>query len=340
MSHHTAFCINFRASSAVAAKTVCHRSTGWRRSANGGGTTIVTRVFAAGGKGMTNRCLLGAGVALAVAFGGVQAHAQAYNPGGIFPTGTPGAWYIGPEGGWTNLTSQSGSISSVTFTGPNGGNFTFPRRGNVTPNTDSGFNVGARGGYQWGPWRFEEEYSYRNNQLGSLNLNGPFGGTFTTSGSHGQGQVTSHSIMTNVIYDFTLGWPITPHIGGGIGAVDVIESASVNRFTINAPNGGLGPPINPSSPVSVPNGTYGGTLLNGSGWRFGYQAIAGLRYEFSPAVAFDLDYRYLGTSDQTILNNRSARYPFPNGSGTAAGVNCCVGARFQSNYHTNNVVAS
>src|ERR1700758_1971608 len=151
---------------------------------------------------MTNRCLLGAGVALAVAFGGAQAHAQMYNPGGIFPTGVPGAWYIGPEGGWTSLTSQSGSISSATFTGPNGGNFTFPRRGNVTPNTQSGFNVGARGGYQWGPWRFEEEYSYRNNQLGSVNLNGPFGGTFTTSGSHGQGQATSNSIMTNVIYDF------------------------------------------------------------------------------------------------------------------------------------------
>jgi len=39
---------------------------------------------------MTNRCLLGAGVALAVALGGVQAHAQ------LFPTGAPGAWYIGP----------------------------------------------------------------------------------------------------------------------------------------------------------------------------------------------------------------------------------------------------
>src|SRR5271167_1265808 len=210
---------------------------------------------------MTNRCLLGAGVALAVAFGGVQAHAQAFNPGGIFPTGAPGAWYIGPEGGWTNLTSQSGSISSVTFTGPNGGNFTVPSRGNVTPNTDSGFNVGARGGYQWGPWRFEEEYSYRRNPLSSLNLSGP----------------------------------------------------------------------------SVVPGTYGGTILNGSGWRFGYQAIAGLRYEFSPAVALDVDYRYLGTTDQTITNNRSARYPFPNGTG---GTNCCVGAKFNSSYHTNNIVAS
>ena len=47
---------------------------------------------------MTNRSLLGAGIALAVAFGGAQAHAQ------LFPAGAPGAWYIGPEGGWTSLT--------------------------------------------------------------------------------------------------------------------------------------------------------------------------------------------------------------------------------------------
>jgi len=278
---------------------------------------------------MTNRCLLGAGVALAVAFGGVQAHAQGM--GGLFPAGAPGAWYIGPEGGWTSLTSNSGSVSSVTFTGPTGGGFTVPSRGNVTPNFNSGFNVGARGGYQWGAWRFEEEYSYRNNSLSSVTLNN-FG--FTTSGSHGQGQATSNSIMTNVIYDFTIGWPITPHIGAGIGAVEVNESASINHFTLANP---IGPPIVPSSPLSVAPQTFGGTLLSGSGWRFGYQAIAGLRYDFSPAVAFDLDYRYLGTTDQTITNNRSARYPFPNGTG---GTNCCVGARFQSNYHTNNLVAS
>jgi opacity protein-like surface antigen len=283
---------------------------------------------------MTNRFLLGAGVALAVAFGGAQVHAQGFNPGGIFPTGAPGAWYIGPEGGWTSLINQSGSVSSVTFTGPNGGGFTVPSRNNVTPNIDSGFNVGARGGYQWGPWRFEEEYSYRNNQLGSVNLSGPFGGTFTTSGSHGQGQVTAHAIMTNVIYDFTIGWPITPHIGGGVGALDVISRASVNSFTLGH---AIGPPIVPSSPLSVAPQTFGGTLLSGSSWRFGYQGIAGLRYDISPAVALDLDYRYLGGTSQTITNNSSARYPFPHGTG---GTNCCVGVRFTSNYNSNNVVAS
>src|SRR6516225_1236825 len=57
---------------------------------------------------MTNRYLLGAGVALAVVFGGAQANAQ------WWPTGAPGFWYIGPEGGWTKLTNQTD-----TTLGPN-----------------------------------------------------------------------------------------------------------------------------------------------------------------------------------------------------------------------------
>src|SRR5215472_16483411 len=197
----------------------------------------------AGGKGMTNRYLLGAGVALAVALGGVQAHAQ-FAQSAWWPTGTPWAWYIGPEGGWTSLTSQSESTSSVHFNGPNGGTFSTPGF-NATPNTDSGFNVGGRGGVQWGPWRLEEEYSYRRNSLSnnnSFNILGPFGNTFTTTGGRTQGQVHSNAIMTNLIYDFTLGWPVTPHIGAGVGAVDVITSASINRATLANP---IGPPIVP-----------------------------------------------------------------------------------------------
>jgi len=289
---------------------------------------------------MTNRCLLGAGIALAMAFAGAEAQAQ------LFPAGAPGAWYIGPEGGWTSLTSQSESTSPVHFTGPGptrGTTQTFTTQGfNASPNINSGFNVGARGGYQWGPWRFEEEYSYRNNQLSNNNtfsILGPFGNSVTTNGGHTSGQSTSHAIMTNAIYDFTIGWPITPHIGAGIGAVDVIDSASINTFTLR---NSIGPPISPASPLSVQGPqTFGGTLISGSGWRFGYQAIAGIRYEFSPAVSFDLDYRYLGTTNQTIRNNASARYPFPNG--VVNGVpttNCCAGGSFTSNYKSNNIVAS
>src|SRR6202011_1646427 len=153
---------------------------------------------------MTNRYLLGAGVALAVAFGGVQAHAQFWPP-----PGTPGAFYIGPEGGWTALTNQTDTTNGRIITGPGGAALALPPRF-VTANFDSGFNVGGRVGYQWGPWRLEEEYSYRRNALsspGGLSGIGGLGPVVTSFGGF-QGQRAAHAIMTNVIYDFTIGWPV------------------------------------------------------------------------------------------------------------------------------------
>jgi opacity protein-like surface antigen len=32
--------------------------------------------------------------------------------------------------------------------------------------------------------------------------------------------------MANLIYDFDLGWPVTPHAGGGIGAAQVTRNLS------------------------------------------------------------------------------------------------------------------
>jgi hypothetical protein len=69
---------------------------------------------------MRNRYLLSAGVALAVAFGGVQAQAQFFGP---YP---PGAFYLGPEGGWTQLTSQN---PHVLVQGPSGSTLTLVSRG-------------------------------------------------------------------------------------------------------------------------------------------------------------------------------------------------------------------
>jgi len=277
---------------------------------------------------MTNRYLLGAGVALAVAFGGAEANAQ------LFPwnqTGVPGAWYIGPEGGWTSLNNPTDTINGRVVTGTGGAALGLPAR-SVTANFDSGFNVGGRVGYQWGPWRLEEEYSYRRNGLSSFSATNIFGNTVTSGGGNASGQRLSHSIMTNLIYDFTIGWPISPHIGAGIGAVDIIDSVSLNQTTI----GNLPPGVTqtPNGLVPLPQ-TFGGTLLKGSGWVFGYQAIGGIRYDFSPSVAFDLDFRYLGTTDPTLTN--SGRTPFPNGN---RGTNCCGGGQFTTSNHSYNLLAS
>ncbi len=42
--------------------------------------------------------------------------------------------------------------------------------------------------------------------------------SFSGNSSVFSGTIHSNSLMTNAIYDFTFGWPITPHIGAGVGA--------------------------------------------------------------------------------------------------------------------------
>src|SRR3954452_8749868 len=145
----------------------------------GGGATIVKRGFAAGGKGMTNRFLLGAGVALAVTLGGaVGAEAQFLT----MPSG--GAFYVGGEGGWTWLNSST-LHPTGTFSNVIGGR-------SVKENFSGGPVAGLRAGYEWGPWRLEEEFAYRIN--GIDNISG--GNDIFTNVS---GNRTSYAFMTNLM---------------------------------------------------------------------------------------------------------------------------------------------
>src|SRR5437762_12016302 len=86
---------------------------------------------------MRKRFLLGAGVAIAMAFSWASAQAQLF----LMPSG-PGALYFGIEGGWTSLQDATGRTGGFNF----------------TQKFNDGFNVGARAGYEWGPLRFEEEF--------------------------------------------------------------------------------------------------------------------------------------------------------------------------------------
>jgi len=216
---------------------------------------------------MKNRYLLGAGVALAVALSWADAQAQLF----AMPSG-PGAWYFGGEGGWTALDGQSGRTSGI-------GGF------NVRQSYNSGFNVGVRAGYEWGPWRFEEEFSFKQNELNRFGIGGF---SFAANGHR-----NAYAFMTNAIYDFNLGWSVTPHLGLGIGAVILNDRVNIGGFTVT----------------------------NNDDVQFGYQAIAGVRYNINPALAFDLDYRYLGTTDSTFRSN-------------------IAGVRYSSGYSAHNLVAS
>ena len=169
-------------------------------------------------------------------------------------------YYIGAQAGWTGLPYQTDMIDGL---------------GTVPVKFNAGYNVGVRGGYQLGSWRFEEEYSYRRNNVAAYGVVGDI-----TNGVSGNRH--THSIMTNVLYDFAAGWPVTPHIGVGIGAMDVFDGLKI-----------------PSRRL----------VFNDNSWQFAYQAIAGLRYEINPVLALDLDYRYLATTESTFrIPNTALHY--------------------------------
>src|SRR5690242_1058213 len=225
---------------------------------------------------MRKRILLGASVAIALAFSWAEAQAQWF----VMPSG-PGAWYFGIEGGWTALSGDpKGKVGSFNF----------------TQKYDSGYNIGARAGYEWGPLRLEEEFNFGTNHLTGLTGSGGISIPVT-------GQRNRYALMTNAIYDFpvgwnVLGWPLTPHIGVGIGAVNLHDGVSVK------PNTGV---LN-----GICNG--GCTLASSSTTEFGYQGIAGIRYNINPALAFDLDYRYLATTDPTFKAINGGKYTSEYGS--------------------------
>ncbi len=212
---------------------------------------------------MRHRFLLGAVIGVAAAFSWADAQAQWLSA----PSG-PATFYLGPEGGWTNLENSTVTAGGLSATQTNA----------------DGFNVGVRAGYMWGPWRFEEEFNFAQNGITGV---GPLAL---------KGNTNRIALMTNAIYDFNLGWPVTPHLGVGIGAVNLNLGASF-------------------APLA------GAQVARGNSWQFGYQALAGVRYNVNPNLAFDVDYRYLGTTDPTFRTT--------------------VGAiPIQATYSTHNIVAS
>ncbi len=152
-------------------------------------------------------------------------------------------YYLGAEGGWTGLADTRDRVDGVT----------------INRSFDAGFNVGARAGYQMGPWRFEGEFSHRGNTS-----------NITRFASRFHGSVDTNSVMFNGIYDFNFGWPVTPHVGLGIGFSQLDASLD--------------------APIL-------GYRSRSSDVLFSYQPIVGFRYMINPALAFDLDYRYKGSSD-------------------------------------------
>ncbi|TCZ59911.1 OmpA family protein [Roseicella aquatilis] len=137
--------------------------------------------------------------------------------------------------------------------------------------------VGALG---WGfgnGLRAEVEGNYRTNQARWRNA---AGGTIP-----GGGYTDTYGVMANVLYDFNLGLPITPYIGGGVGyAWQEIRKA---RLTF------------PGASAFIED-----TEAN-----FAYQGIAGASYDLGSLGAYGLsatlEYRFLGTMNNTFGVSRT-----------------------------------
>jgi len=129
--------------------------------------------------------------AVAIGLVSTAAHAQNQTPG----------WYIGVQGGWTHLNSQSSSLNT--------GGATIP----FTANADEGFGVGGVIGYELpSGLRAEGEVTYRSNDF--TNFTTPIApGSFKLGGSY-----TSLALMGNLLYDFMPYNQWTPYLGAGAGA--------------------------------------------------------------------------------------------------------------------------
>ncbi len=124
---------------------------------------------------------------------------------------------------------------------------------------DTGWaGVGAVGYGLGNGIRLEGELGYRHSGVKDANT-GP-----------SSGSVSAWDLMANGLYDFNLGWPVTPYVGVGVGGARV----SFNK-------------------VAEPEG---GESVDDTSTVFAYQGIAGLTYAINQNLKVDAGYRYFSTT--------------------------------------------
>lgn len=153
-------------------------------------------------------------------------------------------FYVGAHGGanWT-LDGEFDGVSDLTY--------------------ETGFAAGGAIGYTWNfNLRTEVEATYRDNDMDEF------------VGIPVVGDVTSWAFMANAFYDFDLGSPLIPYLGGGIGAAVVtFDSAVEEDDTV-----------------------------------FAFQLGAGIGYEFTPNLVGSLDFRFFGTENPEVASGVDFEY--------------------------------
>ena len=206
--------------------------------------------------------------------------------------------YISVSGGVVLLNDSSNDGAFVgDFT--TGAGTTVPA-GAVLPNGtdvgwttefDTGWAVSGAIGRSYGPLRGELEVAYQSVGVdthsgvsaGGIALDAEDAGVLITGSGNlgvsvgdlvaaGEGDLDTIFVMANAFYDFDMGGPLTPYIGGGVGVgfVDVEYAPSAT------------------------------TIIDDDATVFAYQAMAGVAYEVTPTMDLFAGYRYRATTDAEV----------------------------------------
>ncbi|WP_374573793.1 outer membrane protein [Phenylobacterium sp. J367] len=157
----------------------------------------------------------------------------------------------------------------------------------------------ARLGYQLNDnWRVELELGYRGGDLESVrggSTNSVVGlctpGVVRTAAAPTcnapDGDLTSWTVMGNVLYDFLPGSTVNPFVGAGIG-INHVSMEALGQFS-NIPGT---PPFTAASGPAIQN-----LAIDDDDTAFAWQLIAGLAWRATDRLNVDLTYRYLGGSE-------------------------------------------
>lgn len=130
--------------------------------------------------------------------------------------------------------------------------------------SQTGYAVGGKIGYDFVGPRVELEGTYRNNtSSGWVNFPGAV--------AYANGQINQFALMGNVLYDFVPAARFVPYVGGGLGLAFIDPSVSA-----------------------------GCTMCS---TQFAYQMMAGIGYNSSPNIRLNLEARYYGTTNGNSYAN-------------------------------------
>lgn len=156
---------------------------------------------------------------------------------------------------------------------------------------NTGFAISAAYGRRYGPFRGEMELVWQRNNVDThvnvaaagIPLGGEDAGILITGSPNlgvnvadlvadGQGDVRTIFIMANAIYDFRNQSPLTPYVGGGVGA----------GFT------------------KVDYSPSGVGVIDDRSTQFAWQVTAGVSWAVAPTAEIYAGYRYRATSDVSV----------------------------------------